>query len=852
MQHASFAVRTVHWLVKHAWVATLMLIALVTAPAQGQTFTTQYTFTGGDDGAFPCNPLVQGRDGNLYGFALEGGIHGSGTIFSMTTAGIFTLIASLTGSENIPADYSNHYTPFPQSGLVQAGDGNLYGTTTFGGLGAGAIYRITTSGVVTQLYSFTDGLDGAYPFSGLIQATDGNLYGTTWGSYVEDGSGVGTIYRITTDGTFTLLHTFSGTVDGSEPYAALTQGTDGALYGTAVFGGASGKGTIFRITTSGVFSVLYSFTNGSDGEYPYPGLVQASDGNFYGVTWSGTIYRVTTGGTFTALSNVGTDGIRSTLVQANDGNLYGTTYFGDGTIFQVTLGGECNTVYTFTGESDGSVPYSGLVRGIDGNLYGTAYAGGVGNGTIYRLSVQQEPAPTISSFTPKSGFPGTSVIITGTNLSYATSVTFNGTPATITSDTATQIVATVPSGATTGPISVTTLGGTVTTTSNFTVVTLQSVKVSPNLTCPGLQTAVILTFSAPTPTAVTITASSSNSTVFPVPSTFTFPANQTSATLVKQTPHSVSAGTPITLTATLGGTAVTGTFNVVPWVQSVSVSPATVVAGGGAVMTINLAAAAPSGGLAVNVSSSNTDASPTDASGNPLKSITVAAGATSATVNITTYTSASKHTATLSAGNHGATQTCTLAINAGSVKLSVSPSTVISGSVTTFGLVTLGAAAPPQGTVVTLTSSSSAASVPASITVPSGSKSASFVITTSLVSAATGASISATAGTITATATLTLKPVIVSSVTLYPSLLIGGDNAIGIVTLPVAAPSAITVTLSSSNSGVALPDQTVTIPAGATASVFNVSTFAVTTATTVTITATLNGASQATTMTVSP
>src|SRR5262249_45131883 len=155
--------------------------------------------------------------------------------------------------------------------------------------------------------------------------------------------------------------------------------------------------------------------------------------------------------------------------------------------------------------------------------------------------------------------------------------------------------------------------------------------------------------------------------------------------------------------------------------------------------------------------------------------------ATSTTVNITTYVSAGSHTAILSAGNHGATQSCTLNITIGSLKLAVSPTSGLGGAMTTFGFITLGAAAPPQGTVVTLTSSSTAASVPASIPVPAGSKSATFPITTSMVSAATSATISATAGTITSNAILTLQPITVSSLALYPSLLPGGDNAFGMV-----------------------------------------------------------------------
>src|SRR5208282_1174964 len=152
------------------------------------------------------------------------------------------------------------------------------------------VFKITPGGTLTPLYNFcsqSDCADGEIPYAGLIQGTDGNFYGTTqFGGTI----GAGTVFKVTPGGTLTTLYNFcsqSGSTDGDEPFAGLVQGTDGNFYGTTVSGGANGLGTIFKLTPSGALTTLYSFCSQSgcsDGENPYAGLVQASDGNFYGTT----------------------------------------------------------------------------------------------------------------------------------------------------------------------------------------------------------------------------------------------------------------------------------------------------------------------------------------------------------------------------------------------------------------------------------------------------------------------------------------------------------------------------------------------------------------------------------------
>jgi M6 family metalloprotease-like protein len=282
----------------------------------------------------------------------------------------------------------------PDGGLIQASDGNFYGTTSGGTSGNGTIFRLTPSGTRTTLHTFI-GTDGAHPHAGLIQGSDGNIYGTTY----DGGSGYGTVFRITLSGTLTTLHTFTGSA-GAYPLAPLMPASDGNLYGTAYSGGGgAGYGTVFRVAPNGTVSLFYAFAGGSAGAHPRTPLVQGSDGNFYGTTASdasaATIFRLTPSGAFTTLYTFsGTQCQWASspcyLTAGSDGMLYGTTYQGGasgyGTTFQLTLAGTFTTLHSFT-VSDGAYPHAPLVQGSDGNFYGTAYSGGPsGSGTVFRIT----------------------------------------------------------------------------------------------------------------------------------------------------------------------------------------------------------------------------------------------------------------------------------------------------------------------------------------------------------------------------------------------------------------------------------------------------------------------------------
>ncbi len=351
--------------------------------------TTLHLFTGGDDGGDCRAGLVQGSDGYLYGTTYDGGINNHGNVFKITTNGALTSLHSFTGGD----DGAN-----PRAGLVQGSDGYLYGTTYDGGTGgyngSGTVFKISTNGALTTLHLFTGGNDGRTPDAGLIQGRDGNFYGAT----IEGGvGGSGTVFKISGSGTLTTLYSFTGGDDGYAPGAALVQGSDGNFYGISE--GGLGYGTLFKISTNGVLTTLYAFT--WDPFYLSGGLIQGSDGNLYGTTaynndgnpgsgteGSGTVFQISTNGALISLYffTGGTEGANpeAGLVQGRDGNFYGTTDAGGpdnyGTVFQISTNGALSTLYSFTGGDDGANPEAGLVQGRDGNFYGTTDDGGAGIG----------------------------------------------------------------------------------------------------------------------------------------------------------------------------------------------------------------------------------------------------------------------------------------------------------------------------------------------------------------------------------------------------------------------------------------------------------------------------------------
>ena len=439
-------------------------VEAIASPAQ--SFKTLVSFNG-TDGANPAyGSLVQGFDGNLYGTTSSGGAHDDGTVFKMTPSGALTTLHSFDGTDGV----NTFGDP-----VIQATNGKFYGTTEAGGAnGYGTVYEMTPAGVLTTLYSFCaqkSCADGAYP-RGLVQATNGNFYGATCCGGVY---GNGTVFEVNGAGKLTTLYSFcaqTNCADGGDPFVPV-QATDGDFYSTTYYGGANGTGVFFKITPKGKLTTLYSFCSQpgcTDGSSPFASPVQAVNGNFYGTTLNGgtnddgTVFKITRGGTLTPLHSFdGADGANpaSPTFQATNGKFYGITSYGGangrGTVFAMTGRGKLTTLYSFcaqTGCPDGDYPFAGLFQATDGNLYGTTPRGGISGdyGTIFRLTVGLGP---FVETLPTSGKVGAHVTILGNNLKGITSVTFNGKAAAFTASNS-EVKTTVPSGATTGFVQVTT------------------------------------------------------------------------------------------------------------------------------------------------------------------------------------------------------------------------------------------------------------------------------------------------------------------------------------------------------------------------------------------------------------
>jgi uncharacterized repeat protein (TIGR03803 family) len=464
-----------------------LTLSLAVCP-QAQTFTRLATFPAtGLEGNGPYAPVVQATDGNFYGTTSTGGpnnSYGDGTFFRVTPAGELTDLYNFCSLPQC-ADGDN-----PISAPVLGSDGNLYGAVGSGGSKAGngssgTIYKMTLEGVLTTLYTFcpkTPCTDGQGP-NGIILASDGNFYGTTaGGGNINRG---GTIFRVTPAGELTTLYTFCSQKncnDGSGPFYAPIQGNDGNFYGVTYHGGNQDGGVLYELTASGTYQVLYRFC-GTTGPCASSGpfmMVRDSQGNIFGVAargsisaYFGTLFEFTSAGQYVTLHNFHDSGPiwpEVGLTIANDGNIYGVTGGGihtGGSIFEITPAGKYTTLYTFMSASSGSEPIGPLFQGTDGALYGTTTYGPTDkDGSVFRVSNGLSP---LVETVPAGGSVGQSVIILGNGLTSSTSVTFNGTPAVFTVESDTYIKATVPTGATTGTVSVVTPSGTLNSNPQFVV-----------------------------------------------------------------------------------------------------------------------------------------------------------------------------------------------------------------------------------------------------------------------------------------------------------------------------------------------------------------------------------------------
>ena len=530
-------------------VTVVMFVLAIAGAAHAQTYKDLYDMTLNSTDVWEPEWLgvfAQAPDGNLYSTSQLGGTLGKGVVFRLTPAGQVTVLHSFDGTNG----------GGPRGGLTLGTDGNLYGTTCQGGsFNDGTVFRIATTGgssySVVHNFEVNKG-EGYCPEAAPVQGTDGNFYGTT----SESVPGSGTVYKMTPSGLLKTLHVFdqAAHADGQTP-GAIIQGIDGSFYGTTQTGGASDQGTVFKITAAGtLFKLLHSFSGPQgDGAKPFGPIIQASDGNFYGTEFDGQyIYKITPTGAFslffTLTSQTG-DIAEAGLIQATDGKFYGAMQFygaGYGTILQLTRTGIASVPHNFD-YTHGGNPQVSVFQHTNGILYGDATNGGTSTkpgGVLYSLDMGLHPfvallttsgiagqaiqilgngltgttsvkfgsgsasfkvvsdtymtatvpatgtsgavtvtvpsgirvssknfrvLPGISSFSPTSGAVGTHVVITGTGLTQTTTVTFGGVKSAFTVNSATQVTATVPTGAITGKIKIKTSGGTATSAATFTV-----------------------------------------------------------------------------------------------------------------------------------------------------------------------------------------------------------------------------------------------------------------------------------------------------------------------------------------------------------------------------------------------
>jgi len=405
---------------------TLLLASVAHAQTQATKFKVLHTFHG-KDGSFPTGTLVRDSSGNIYGTTGGGGTggcdgYGCGTVFKMTKEGKEVWLYSFKGTNQID----------PSAGLLRDANGNLYGTTENGGKitktcggvqggGCGTVFRVDKNGQGTTLYKFKGTPDGYFPQALLVKDSAGNLYGT---SYLGGVDGIGAVFKLDANGKETILHSFAGPPEGGGDGAFLYEGvirdTAGNLYGVTAAGGASGAGTVFKVDSSGSETLLYSFSGGSDGGDPDSVLLLDSQGNLYGTTANGGSSDVCDGGcgtvfelspqsggnwaetvvySFCSLENCadGQQPVGGPLVKDSVGNIYGNTIFGGsyrncngdscGVIFKLDTAGKETVLHSFTGGADGAFPVAGLTLDSSGNLYGTAWQGGAKCFTSYTCGV---------------------------------------------------------------------------------------------------------------------------------------------------------------------------------------------------------------------------------------------------------------------------------------------------------------------------------------------------------------------------------------------------------------------------------------------------------------------------------
>ena len=861
-----------------------------------------YDFQGATgDGANPVGTIAIDAHGSLYGVSNYGGANYDGMVWEVYPFEVDTNLHSF----KYPGDGYD-----PQGGVAFDTSGNLYGTTESGGANdRGIIWEITAGGTYKDLHDFNTS-DGAFPMGGVATDTAGNVYGTTsYGGALGSG---GNVWEITSSGVFKDLHDFGGPTDGYEPEGGIGIDASGNLYGTASEGGTYGDGIIWEISATG-YRKLHDFGAAQDGQLPFGKVTIDAAGDLFGTTRyggstnsSGTIWEIPFLGSYQKIHDfgVGTDGVQPQDDVAVDtaGNLYGTTISGGpdsyGTVWEISFlsslsvspqpvvgGNNATGTVTITGKA----PTGGAVISLSSNsaeaqVPATVTIPAGQTSTTFPITTSSYSSTVVATITASEGAtveraflpiaPPTLASVSlnpstvGGGASTTGTVTLTGTaPAggvavslrSSSADTIVPFSVTVPAGQSSASFSISTLyypalvKATITAGSKgvsqqalltITVPVLSSVTVNPSTVQGGTSCTGTVTLNGPAPSggaAVYLTSSSADALV---PSSVTVLAGQSSANFTISTltyPSNVKA----TITAGERSVSEQATLWIdAPAVASVSLNPATVVGGAPTTGTVTLTSPALSGGTTVALASSSSVAQ-------VASSVTVPAGQTTATFQVTTtpYTASVK--ATIWATADSVRQGAVLSISAASLSsLTLNPSSVIGGSSTT-GTATLSGPAPTGGVVVYLSSSSQYATVPLSVAIPAGQTSATFPVGTNPFSSTLTAVITGKAAG-SQTVTLTIQPATVLSVSVNPSTVTGGTSSTGTVTLTGPAPAGgLVVVLLSSSSSAQVP-YAVVVPAGQSSATFTVTTTTVSSTTSVTITGSANSSSSSTTLTLTP
>jgi uncharacterized repeat protein (TIGR03803 family) len=549
-------------------IAVALLFTVVAASAQ--TYTPLYTYpigSGATSGIAAPQVMSQGRDGDLYSTVQNNGTKNFGTVYKITTAGAPSTVYSFCALTSCDDG------GYPHGGVTLGFDGNFYGTTQGGGThAAGTMFKVTPTGTLTTLWNFANGTDESVPVYTTLLGQDGNMYGVSWGQYNGQ---YGAIFKVSASGVFKALSDFNYT-NGALPNLPI-QGTDGYFYGTAQLAGdpTCRCGVVYRATATGAIKVLHTFKGyPSDGYHPIGILVQGTDGNFYGTTYQGgannqgTVFKISSSGAYTLLYSFNhssgnpndADLPQAGLTLGTDGNFYGVGSSGGsknyGAIFKITPAGSESVVYSFDsqpGGADGIGPTTPLVLHTNGKFYGNTNGSSLGGSVFYSLDMGFKPLVDLVTWSAKVG---KTVEILGQGFTGTTGVSFNGVPATFNNISDTYMTATVPAGALTGTVTVTTFTKTMKSNRAF-LVTPQITSFTPTSGIVGTSVAI---------TGISLTQAT-KVTIGGKPASFTVNSDtQVTATV----PAGAKTGAKITITTPGGIASSPLAFAVVPSISSFS------------------------------------------------------------------------------------------------------------------------------------------------------------------------------------------------------------------------------------------------------------------------------------------